>query len=257
MSFEFLFNYCENLFKNKNDFYNKQINVSKKALIDLPNEVMYTIFDMLCIDCKNAKYFIYILVSRFWAKYFIPKLWSNVTRDFNEFDQQSVKAWNQILKWSFYYDKDDETDTKNSPLFNYLKYIEELSFFAIDLYCNNMDLYEIFEKDKFSMIIRRNVIRYCKILKYLDTGIKCISDKDWKENYLNILFVKIGPMTDIVITGVANLRIKERIFSDGINVKSIEYRNILHEKRQLYLQYSKKNNLYFHRTMFDDLIKWV
>ncbi|CAG8463699.1 791_t:CDS:2 [Cetraspora pellucida] len=185
--------------------------MSKKTLSNLPNEITYIVFNMLCIDRKNAKYFKYTL-----------------------------KAWNQVLKWSMYYNKFDENETKNSPLFNYLEYIEELSFSAIDLYCDIINFYEIFANNKHGMIIRKNVIKFCKKLKYFDIGINYISDKDWKENNLDILFIKIESMTDVVIGGIVNLGFEEIISSYGIRVKSIKYKNILYEKTQNQLNFSSE-----------------
>ncbi|CAG8812947.1 7205_t:CDS:1 [Cetraspora pellucida] len=198
--------------------------MSKKTLSSIPNEIIDIIFDILCINCKSTEYFIYILVSRFWAKYFVPKLWSNITRNFDESNPQSIKAWDQVLKYSLYYDKYNKDNYIKPPLFNYLKYIEELSLCAVDLYSENKNNDYLFIKDNCNIIICRNIIRNCKKLKYLDNGFIWINNKKWKENKLDMLFTKIGSMTHVVIRGNANPQIKEKI-SAGLQVMLIEFKN--------------------------------
>ncbi|CAG8759356.1 8180_t:CDS:1, partial [Cetraspora pellucida] len=174
-----------------------------------------------------------------WAKYFIPILWSNATREFDVLNTGSIKLWKQLLKCSIYYD--DNKNSKKPPMFNYLEYIEELSLNAIDLYFyklkNNLEYSEAQNK---SMIIRRNVIKHCRKLKYLDNGIIWINDDDWKKNRLDILFTKIGSMTHVVFTQHTNLKIKEMI-SLGLQVKSIEYKNYHDEKTQNQLNFLGEN----------------
>ncbi|CAG8748733.1 4199_t:CDS:1 [Cetraspora pellucida] len=202
--------------------------MSKKTLSNLLNEITYIVFDMLCIDCKNAKYFKYMLISRAWATYFIPILWSNATREFDMYDTKSVKLWEQILKFSIYYDSD--RNNENPPMFDYLEYIEELSLNPIDLYYYYLEYnFNSFEADNKSMIIRRNVIKKCNKLKYLDNRILWISNDIWKKDGLDILFTKIGPMTRVVFKDVTNIRI-EKIISTELRVKSIKYENFFDEK---------------------------
>ncbi|CAG8733021.1 8743_t:CDS:1, partial [Cetraspora pellucida] len=122
-------------------------------------------------------------------------------------------------------------------MFNYLEYIEELSLNAIDLYSYKLEYnFEYSEAQNKSMIIRRNVMKHCKKLKYLDNGIIWINDDDWKKNGLDILFTKIGSITHIVFTHDTNSRI-EKMISLGLQIKTIEYKKCLDEKTQNQLNF--------------------